>query len=127
MKVTRAFRPKGRARRTEETLEVPRIAKLMALAICFDQLIKNGAVTDQADLARLGHVTRARLSQIMDLNNLAPQIQAELISEGCNVVSERQLRPITAVRDWRTQLDMWNTFRLEGQRRSENETAVQPA
>ena len=38
---------------------VPRVAKLMALAIRFDQMIKDGVVTDQTELARLGHVSRA--------------------------------------------------------------------
>ncbi len=46
---------------------VPRIARLMALAIHFDQLIRDGAVEDYADLARLGKVSRARITQIMDL------------------------------------------------------------
>jgi hypothetical protein len=36
-------------------------------------------VTDYADLARLGHVTRARVTQIMNLLNLAPDIQEELV------------------------------------------------
>ena len=51
---------------------LPRVAKLMALAIRFDQLIRDGHVADQAELARLGHVTRARLTQIMNLLNLPP-------------------------------------------------------
>ena len=51
------------------TGRVPRVSRLMALAIRFDQLIRDGVVTDQAELARLGHVTRARLTQIMNLLN----------------------------------------------------------
>jgi hypothetical protein len=51
----------------------------MALAVCFDHLIKDGAVFDQADLARLGRVIRARLTQIMDLINLAPDLQEQLL------------------------------------------------
>ena len=47
----------------------------MALAIRFDQLLRNGEVRDQAELAKLGQVTRARVSQIMDLLQLAPAIQ----------------------------------------------------
>ena len=35
--------------------------RLMALAICFDQIIQDGAVEDQGEIARLGHVTPARL------------------------------------------------------------------
>lgn len=54
---------------------VPRVSRLMALAIRLDRLIRDGVVTDQAELARLGHVTRARLTQIMNLLCLAPDIQ----------------------------------------------------
>jgi hypothetical protein len=46
---------------------VPRVARLMALAIRFSKLIRDEAITDQAELARLGHVTRARTTQIMNL------------------------------------------------------------
>jgi hypothetical protein len=41
---------------------LPRITKLMALAIRFDQLIRDGVVKDQAEIARLGFVTRARVT-----------------------------------------------------------------
>lgn len=59
---------------------VPRISRLMALAIRLNQLIRDGVVTDQAELARLGHVSRARLTQIMNLLSLAPDIQEEILS-----------------------------------------------
>jgi hypothetical protein len=54
---------------------IPRIARLMALAIRFDSLIRDGVVADYAEVARLGHVTRARITQIMNLLLLAPAIQ----------------------------------------------------
>jgi regulator of RNase E activity RraA len=44
------------------------------MAIHFDGLIRKGAVRDYADLARLGHVARARVTQIMNLLNQAPDI-----------------------------------------------------
>jgi hypothetical protein len=50
---------------------VPRIARFMALAIRFDGLVRSGVVTDYAEVARLGHVTRARITQIMNLLMLA--------------------------------------------------------
>jgi hypothetical protein len=58
---------------------VPRIARFMALAIRFEHLICAGEVTDYAELARLGHVTRARITQIMNLRLLAPDIQEQLL------------------------------------------------
>lgn len=74
---------------------VPRGSKLMALAIKFDQMIRDGVVADQAELARLGHVTRARVTQIMNLLNLAPDIQEALlflprVAAGPDPVQERE-------------------------------------
>ena len=91
---------------------VPRVSRLMALAIRFDQLIRDGVVADQAELARLGHVTRARVTQIMNLLNLAPDIQEALLSlpsveTGRDVITERDLRQIAAIPDWRKQRIGW--------------------
>jgi hypothetical protein len=92
---------------------VPRISRLMALAIRLDQLIRDGVVTDQAELARLGHVSRARLTQIVNLLYLAPDLQEQLLflptfERGRNPITEKQVRPIAAVADWREQRRMWN-------------------
>ena len=91
---------------------VPRVARLMALAIRFDQLVRDGVVADQAELARLGHVTRARLTQIMNLLALAPDLQEEILflptfERGRNPLTEKQLRPIAATSEWRKQRRMW--------------------
>ncbi len=93
---------------------VQRVAKLMALAIRFDQLIRDGVVADQAELARLGHVSRARVTQIMNLLNLAPDIQEDVLflsksTTGSCVVSERQLRTLTALVSWRRQRSVWRS------------------
>jgi hypothetical protein len=87
---------------------VPRISRLMALAIRFNQLIHDGTVSDQATLARIGHVSRARLTQIMDLLNLAPDIQESLLEltpsqNGRDTISERQLRTIATQLNWSKQ------------------------
>jgi hypothetical protein len=91
---------------------VPRLARLMALAIRFDKLVQDGAVRDYADLARLGNVSRARLTQIMNLLNLAPDIQEDILflprtDRGFDPVPERRIRAITAVPNWRRQRRMW--------------------
>ena len=58
---------------------IPRIARLMALAIRFEGLLREGTIRDHAELARLGRVTRARMAQIMRLLNLAPDIQEQIL------------------------------------------------
>lgn len=94
---------------------IPRVAKLMALAIRFDQLIRDGVVADQAELARLGHVSRARVTQIMNLLNLAPAIQEELlflppVDRGRDAVTERDLRAIVMEVNWAEQRAKSNNF-----------------
>ncbi len=84
----------------------------MALAIHCDDLVRRGVVRDQAQLARLGHVSRARISQILGLVCLAPDIQQEVLflprtERGRDPIRERHLRPLTAVLDWPTQRRMW--------------------
>jgi len=97
---------------TLEPGRVPHVSRLMALALRLDRLLKDGEVADYADLARLGHVTRARVTQIMNLLNLAPDIQEELLFlprtlKGRDPFRERHLRPIAAILDWRKQRRMW--------------------
>ena len=94
------------------TGRVPRVARLMALAIRFDQLIRDGVVTHQAELARLGRVSRARVTQILNLLNLAPDIQEAIlhlppVKSGREPIKERDLRPIAAVVDWARQRTLW--------------------
>ncbi len=84
----------------------------MALAIRFDRLVRNGAVADYAEIARLGHVTRARLTQIMNLLHLAPDIQEAILFMPCaesgrDPITERELRPMAAVPVWKKQRRMW--------------------
>lgn len=94
---------------------VPRVSRLMALAIHFDQLIRDGKVADQSDIARLAHVTQPRMTQIMNLNHLAPDIQEQLlflplITCGRDPIHERMLRPIAAQTRWQAQRQMWNAL-----------------
>ena len=96
---------------------VPRVSKLMALAIRFDRLLFEGQVADLSELARLAHVTQPRMTQIMNLLHLAPNIQEELlhlppVAAGNDPITERDLRPITRMRDWRIQSDAWTTLML---------------
>lgn len=91
---------------------VPRVAKLMALAIRFDRLVRSGEVRDFAEIARLGQVTRARMSQIMNLLNLAPDIQEAIlflprVVAGDDPITERHLRPLVGCLDWREQRRLW--------------------
>ena len=95
---------------------VPRITRLMALAIRFEGLVRAGAVPDYAALARLGHVSRARLTQIMNLLLLAPDIQEQIlflprIDQGRDPIQMAQLQRIALTWDWRRQRRLWQALR----------------
>lgn len=98
--------------RPAEPGRLPRVARLMALAIRCDGLIRDGVIESYTEIGRLGHVTRARVSQIMNLLNLAPDIQEEILflprtQRGRDVVILAQLQPIAQVPDWRKQRALW--------------------
>jgi len=90
------------------TGRIPRISRFMALAIHYEDLIRAGHVTDFAELARLGHVTRARVTQIMNLRLLAPDIQEQLLflprlEKGRGEIHLRGLQAVVGTADWREQ------------------------
>jgi hypothetical protein len=96
---------------------VPRVARLMALALRLDALARSGQVRSYAELAALGHVTRARISQILNLINLAPDIQEALLflpttRRGRDPILLADVQPIAAALDWRKQRRLWR--RLAG-------------
>ena len=92
--------------------KLPRVTRLMALAIKFQDMVDRGEVRDYADIARLGYVTRARITQIMNLLSLAPDIQEAILllpgtTAGRDPVSERRLRTVPAITPWGRQRKMW--------------------
>lgn len=92
--------------------KLPRVTRLMALAIKFQGMVDRGEVRDYADLARLGYVTRARITQLMNLLNLAPDIQEAILSlpktlTGRDRITERRMRKIAGVVGWNRQRRMW--------------------
>jgi hypothetical protein len=91
---------------------VPRAARLLALAMRFEGLLRSGEVKDYADLARLAGVTRARMTQIMNLLLLAPDIQEAILDlprtlAGRDAVTERLLRQIVVQPEWARQRALW--------------------
>ncbi len=115
---TRAIVPASSVPQVVAPGRVPRVARLMALAIHFDRLIREGKVTDQSELARLVHVTQPRMTQIMNLNHLAPDIQEELLHlpavvSGREPITERDLRAITAEVDWHMKRALWGQLKAQ--------------
>jgi hypothetical protein len=94
---------------------VPRISRLMALAIHCKNLLETGAVADLTTMARLAHVTQPRMTQILNLNHLAPDIQEDLLflnplEEGKPSISEKQLRRLSGILGWGEQRREWRAL-----------------
>ncbi len=90
-----------------------RISKLMALSIKLDGMLRDGVVADQSELARLARVSQPRMTQIMNLNRLAPDIQEQLlflppVTDGRDPVHERMLRGLCAQVGWVQQRGLWD-------------------
>ncbi len=103
---------------------IPRVARLLALAMHVEHLVRSAVVPNYATVARLGHISRARLTQILNLSLLAPDIQEAIlflpaIQRGPDPIKERDLRPIATEPDWQKQRRMWRQL----QRRRPDDTA----
>jgi hypothetical protein len=113
---------------------VPRVARLLALALRFEQLVQTGVIANYAQLARLGHVSRARVSQILSLRFLAPDLQEVVLFlpptvRGHDPIYLRQLQRVVAELDWKHQRRLWHA--LQESRRPQRscdagDAAVQP-
>ena len=84
---------------------IPRIVRLMALAIKFQDMVDRSEIRDYAEIARLGYVTRARLTQVMNLLLLASDIQERILdnSYACSRITESDLRSVSRIIDWDAQ------------------------
>jgi hypothetical protein len=96
---------------------LPRITQVLALAIHFQGLVQRGEARDYADLARLGCVSRERMSQVMELLWLAPDIQQTILEFPPSPlarfpISEIAVRRIATILDWDQQRHEWE--RLKG-------------
>jgi hypothetical protein len=97
---------------------LPRIAKLLALAHKFDDLLRQEIVGDYASLAHLGQVSRARITQIVNLLYLAPDIQEEILflprkGRGGDPIPLHRLQPIARTLDWQQQRVLWRQLLVQ--------------
>ena len=90
---------------------VPRLAQLLALAHHWRRHIEEGVITNYAEIARLMGLSRARVTQIMALLNLAPVIQEQILASppdpGLEGLTERAVRVLTGHPAWDDQRRLW--------------------
>ena len=92
--------------------KLPHITKLMALAIRLEHLLATGQVKDQAEIARTAGITRARVTQIINLTQLAPDIQEAILNlepttDHVPRFREREVRTIAILPNWEKQRVLW--------------------
>jgi hypothetical protein len=88
-----------------------RVARLLAMAHDIERKIRAGVFKDYADVARQHGLTRARVTQVMNLLLLAPDIQTEILGmvvrPGREPLTERQLRAVVNTVVWSEQRTVW--------------------
>ncbi len=92
--------------------KLPHITKLMALAIRLEHLLATGQVKDQAEIARTAGITRARVTQNINLTQLAPDIQEAILNlepttDYVPRYREREVRTIAIITNWEKQRLLW--------------------
>ncbi len=107
---------KARKEKAAQIGRIPRISKLVALTNRMQSMMDSGQVESFQQLAELGRISQPRMTQIMSLLNLAPDIQEELlylpeVIQGKAQIHERLLRPLTRETDWRVQRRLWGRIR----------------
>ena len=90
-------------------------AEIRAAFSDFDTLWKSVSQREQ------GRISQPKMTQIMSLLNLAPDIQEELlylpeVMQGKAVIHERLLRPLTRELNWRVQRRMWARIKADPRR-----------
>jgi hypothetical protein len=84
-----------------------RVSRMLALAHHIQRAIDAGKLSDGAEAARRFGLTRARLSQLLSLLVLAPDVQDAVLHavavDGQEPFTERTLRPITRLSEWERQ------------------------
>ena len=94
-----------------------RAARLLALAHSIDARVTSGEFDDLAAAARTLGLTRARVTQLVNLTLLSPAIQEEILEAGHtderDPISEHALRQVVAETDWSEQQRLWSRRRRE--------------
>lgn len=91
---------------------LPHVTKLMALAIRLEHLLETKQVSDQAEIARTAGITRARVTQILNLNGLAPDIQEAILcleptTDPNPPIREGLVRELATTLNWKKQRQRW--------------------
>ena len=101
------YRSRRRKPKPPRKPRTPRVVELLRKALEWKALIESGEAANQADIARRERISRARVTQVMRLLRLAPEIQQHVLAIPDMVhkpeITEHVLRPITQIEDLNNQ------------------------
>jgi Arc/MetJ-type ribon-helix-helix transcriptional regulator len=111
-----------------------KVALTLALAHRIEAAIERGEYRDRADVARQHGLTRARITQIMDLLLLAPELQERVLgletTTHSEPITESQVQQVVREARWNTQRSLWadvlcqsGSDAIEGQRPARNSSS----
>jgi hypothetical protein len=110
-RVIHALPPRARNRKPPKGPRTPRVVELLRKALEWQALLTSGDVPSQTAIAQREGITRARVTQVMGMLRLAPEIQQHILSlpdmVRRPVVTERALRPISPIEDHDQQLQLF--------------------
>ena len=93
-----------------------RVARMLALAHRLEETIESGEYCDRAHLAKDFGLSRTRITQLLDMTLLAPDIQEEVLEleaiDGLEPVSERALREVLRYEGWDEQQATWRDLKF---------------
>lgn len=93
------------------------VARMLALAHHIQGAIDRRVVADRAEVARKLGLTRARITQLLDLTLLAPDLQARVLEleavDGVEPLTERQVRDAVHAGSWAQQRAALPLFRMK--------------
>ncbi len=110
-KLTVTYKIKAKRRKPEKKPDTPppvekpgtrpvsRAARMLALAHYVERLVEQGTVASYAEASRQLGVSRARMTQILNLLNLPPRVQEGLLLVDLHL-SERRVRALVARAEW---------------------------
>ncbi len=95
----------------------PRVAELLRKAQEWQGLVASGEAKTQADTARREGISRARVTRVMGMLRLAPEIQQHVLSMPETIrrpaISEHALRPIAQIEDAKEQRGAFDALLAE--------------
>ena len=109
-----ALSAKARKRKPPKTPQTPKVVELLRTAQEWRRQLDADEVESQAAIARREGITRARVTQILSLVRLAPEIQEHVLSLPDMVrrsaITERALRPIARNECYEKQIEAFHAL-----------------